>query len=352
MDGFDFKKFSYYYYGLLNKREKESYKKMLLAILELQTTVSLSYSLSLDELAKVSEFICHDRPDVFWYFGEYKYTCSDDKVDKVFFTYRMSSAEVETTKNKMADSTFFKQLDILIEGKNTPFEKALATFESIVEYADFDAEVLNKDWKINNYAYNIDGLILYRKGVCAGYSKLFQYFMNRHNIYCTYVVGKTSTGRHAWNLINLDGKYYYIDVSAGDPDISKWSIKPVGYICYDRFCVTTKEFMKLHNVVLENKMPSCTGTRYNYYRYFNMITDVYSNRDVALRMIDAYKKRKCNVVIIYSDKNTYLNAKRELFDNGKIHDVYRKVKWSIPGFDSAKVTYRVQDEINKIELFF
>ena len=50
------------------------------------------------------------------------------------------------------------------------------------------------------------------KTVCAGYSKFFEAMMNACGIRCGYVTGPG----HAWNIINLHGYWYYVDVTNDD----------------------------------------------------------------------------------------------------------------------------------------
>ena len=59
-------------------------------------------------------------------------------------------------------------------------------------------------------------VFLLKQSVCAGYSRTFQYLCKKAGIKCTYVPGDTDEP-HAWNLVELNGKYYWVDVTWGDP---------------------------------------------------------------------------------------------------------------------------------------
>lgn len=65
-----------------------------------------------------------------------------------------------------------------------------------------------------------EGLIVYNYGVCSSFSQMFNIFMNMLNIECYYMhnIGITETvngqlkkGAHGWNIVKIDGKYYYMD---------------------------------------------------------------------------------------------------------------------------------------------
>lgn len=66
---------------------------------------------------------------------------------------------------------------------------------------------------------SLRGLIT-KKTVCAGYATILKEFMDRNGINCEYVEGHVEinskgerVGGHAWNIINIDGKKYPIDLT-------------------------------------------------------------------------------------------------------------------------------------------
>lgn len=72
--------------------------------------------------------------------------------------------------------------------------------------------------------YNIYGAIHDKKAVCEGYARSFRYIMEKIGVQCVLVSGtaKNSEGRtetHAWNYIQIDDKWYAVDVTWDDPVI-------------------------------------------------------------------------------------------------------------------------------------
>ena len=73
--------------------------------------------------------------------------------------------------------------------------------------------------KLSSEIRSLRGLIT-KQTVCAGYAMILKEFMDRNGINCEYVEGYTKidsngqrTGGHAWNIINIDGKKYPIDLT-------------------------------------------------------------------------------------------------------------------------------------------
>lgn len=54
-----------------------------------------------------------------------------------------------------------------------------------------------------------------RTGVCQAYAYGYMYIMEKLGIEC-YVTSSNAMG-HAWNIIEIDGSYYHVDVTWDDP---------------------------------------------------------------------------------------------------------------------------------------
>lgn len=56
------------------------------------------------------------------------------------------------------------------------------------------------------------------KVVCEGYAKSFQYLCDCMGLECYLVTGDLGFAGHMWNIVNVDGKYYYVDVTSCDTE--------------------------------------------------------------------------------------------------------------------------------------
>ena len=68
------------------------------------------------------------------------------------------------------------------------------------------------------------------KTVCAGYTAMFTALMNACGIECASIAGSS----HAWNIINLHGFWYYVDVTGADTD-QDWGPYYKYYNCKDPY---------------------------------------------------------------------------------------------------------------------
>lgn len=99
------------------------------------------------------------------------------------------------------------------------------TFDKIEQVHDWLIDNLSYGVEISgNNSYNIYGAFINKSVVCEGYAESFKYIMDKLGIQCVLVSGiaeNTEGNResHEWNYVQIDGKWYAIDVTWDDPII-------------------------------------------------------------------------------------------------------------------------------------
>lgn len=91
------------------------------------------------------------------------------------------------------------------------FEKAKAVHDYLVAHTVYSAS------EPSDFSYY--GVLLNHKGACEGYAAAYQMLLKRLGI-PTVVVAGTVTGytdSHAWNMVELNHKWYHVDVTWDDP---------------------------------------------------------------------------------------------------------------------------------------
>ena len=88
------------------------------------------------------------------------------------------------------------------------YEKVQAVYDWMCQNITYDYDNLgNEDYKLQYTAY---GALIDRTSVCQGYATLLYRLMLELGIDCRIITGDAG-GRHAWNIIELDGRYYNAD---------------------------------------------------------------------------------------------------------------------------------------------
>lgn len=222
-------------------------------------------------------YVTFDYPEYFWYSNEgcyIEYNYSDKVPMKVNFKYEYSRDEVYQINDSIYPEV--KKYLESVSNLTSDYERALNAYEYIINNTTYDNIRANAGYKafedMDKEAipcWNITGVFINHDAICRGYAQAYQYLMNLQGIECGYVYGEG----HCWNIIKLDGDWYYVDVTWGDPvtAISYADTGEVRYvedgIDYSYFCMTTEQLLQLHtpDAELNPELPQCTATKYNYF---------------------------------------------------------------------------------------
>ena len=146
--------------------------------------------------------------------------------EKQIYTYE------EATVNTCTISSAGRKYTLAF-GHLSTIEEEEKVDERVVEIAyqfnigsDYDKILAVHDWICENVEYSYEtaagkagydfrsayDALASGKTVCTGYALLFQKFMDIYEIPCYVATGNN----HAWNYVNLDGQWYYIDCTNDD----------------------------------------------------------------------------------------------------------------------------------------
>ena len=102
----------------------------------------------------------------------------------------------------------------VIENCTTDVEKAIALHDYLVLNCEYDYQnYLNQT--IPSESFSAYGVFVEKTAVCQGYALAYKLLCNKAGINC-YMVTSDSMN-HAWNMIQLGGKYYQVDATWNDP---------------------------------------------------------------------------------------------------------------------------------------
>ena len=119
------------------------------------------------------------------------------------------------------DIDFDRLHDYLIEPTQTQAERVEVFFYWMAQHIVYDV----KSYQSGAYLTNKNSILETKRGVCEDYANLFQRFCDRSGIEC-YKVGGFAKGfsyekgdklevNHAWNVVKVEGKYQFVDITWG-----------------------------------------------------------------------------------------------------------------------------------------
>ena len=172
-------------------------------------------------------------------------------------------------------------------------------------------------------------------------------------LFCTYVTGKTSEGGdHAWNIVRMDGQYYNVDVTWGDPVfVGDSQGSAYSAMNYNYLCVTDTELSRTHTSDVNVPLPACTDDSYNYYRLNGMYYETFDYDRIHQALMDCVYAGKPYISLKFARYEDYERAVYELFSNGLISDAAGYLM-QINQTTSWNYTYHTEDSFCLITIYF
>ncbi|MDE6293521.1 MAG: leucine-rich repeat protein, partial [Clostridiales bacterium] len=194
------------------------------------------YGLKGEDAVAVWKTYTDDKPLYYWML---KNTTIDGTKLALMVQEEYADGGARTAYNTKLYGMIDKYVD-LASGENA-YTVALAYHDKIIEAIDYAYDE-NRKPETAAWAHNITGVFDGKGAVCEGYSHAFQLLLNVRGINNMFVTGNSMNSRHAWNMVEINGEWYWFDLTYDDTPNYFWGIS------HDYFCVTDEKFLKNHTV--------------------------------------------------------------------------------------------------------
>lgn len=304
------------FFAQLSEDQKKGYNNILRSVYEAEDEFPEKIeipNMSAEELSDVYEALLYDNPDIMCYdkdssiitdgnhcYFEPKYIMGVEE-------FKFKKAEIES----MADS-----IVAMCRKKSDQFER----------------ELFIHDYIIKNCRYKLGGMesgmvytcLIEGYSSCEGYAKATKYLLERAGIEAYTVVGDSVNSKnvqayHMWNIVKINGRYYYLDTTWDDPNLQ------TDEISYVYFNITQKDIENDHSDF--TIFFTCSSTNDNYYvrkgSYFKTYNWSTYERIITLLGKEA-KNGKNYIELRFGSKSAYDAALHELTAKGKAYTVAKK----------------------------
>ena len=307
-------------YESLDAQEQIWYGEIEQALGEMTDTVKLStepieQGLDEQDIDRIFQCVLIDHPEIFYTTG-YTYTkySRGDRTVGIDFagTYSLPREEAVNKAEEIRGRASEWLSDIPSDASE--YDKVKAVYEKIIFFTDYDLNASDNQ--------NIASVFLGNSSVCQGYAKATQYLLNHLGVMCTLVQGTVDTGEaHAWNLVRVDGDYYYVDTTWGDASYRMEDgsgQEELPEINYDYLCVTTQELLRTHRIESVVAMPECTATQANYYVREGVYFTSYDAEQMQSIFDRAWESGRTEITLKCADEECYREICRVLIDEQEI----------------------------------
>lgn len=293
-----------YAYQMLSEEERTVYLEILDALVNFRQEVKLSI-FDKEKIAHIFQCVLNDHPEIFYVDG-YSYTeyTLGDVLKKVTFTGTYHFTQSEVAQKQAQIDSYVNQCLSGMPADADEYEKVKYIYEYLIHHTDYDAAAQDNQ--------NICSVFIEGRSVCQGYAKATQYLLNQADIFATLVLGRVIGGEgHAWNLVRIDGEYYYVDATWGDASYQavggrgSYPDEKIPTINYDYLCVTTKQLELTHTLDNVVELPECSALEANYYVREGVYFTEWDEERLAQIFADGYEKGNMYVTLKCADYETY-----------------------------------------------
>ncbi|MGN0813023.1 MAG: transglutaminase domain-containing protein [Candidatus Coproplasma sp.] len=153
----------------------------------------------------------HDHPLYYWLLGQVVYSQQS-------LSLCVDSEYIDGSERAAQNELIYMAIDgylTAVEGETSAYQTAFAFHDMIIDDIDY---ALNESGnpETANWAHSILGVLNGTSAVCEGYAKAFTLLLNASGIENVYVTGSSKGVGHAWNMVKLDGSWYWYDLTWDD----------------------------------------------------------------------------------------------------------------------------------------
>lgn len=202
-----------YHYHLLSRDEKAFYEKIQKQLTLGRKKITIRYTPSIHKILKA---LREDSAELYFVNWQAVFTHIQFKARERLITWEVSYLyEREVIKRIEARIQRILQTFSALKSESAI---ALAVHDWLANNVTYDQiEVTQDAFKFRNH--NAVGALISQKAVCEGFARAYQLLLNRLGVDCMMVCGKAEAdgswenGLHAWNIVCINGKNYYVDVT-------------------------------------------------------------------------------------------------------------------------------------------
>lgn len=299
-------------YQQLDDETRQVYDEILHAVLNHMDKITVS-TLNAEVLKSAFIHVSADYGGLFWISG-YSYTeyTRSDEVVSIEFAPKYT---MDYEQRKEMQQRIDQEVENFLSGisqNDSDYAKAKYVFENLIREVDYDTEAPNSQ--------NIISVFCEKRTVCQGYACATLYLLNQLNIPGVIVTGSANGEAHAWNLMLLDGEYYYMDTTWGNSTYLDEESQEAKFVNYGYLAFTTEEMNETHTPDSQLVLPECTSIADNYYVQEGLYFDEWLPDEIGDIYGQAQNNEAGRASVKFATTELYEKAKKYFIDQQRLED--------------------------------
>lgn len=251
-----------YYYRQMDEKEKKIYLRLLQGFQQREEQIPFKIS-DPDGIDRIYHGLLNDHPEIFWIHNRNEvYTTTYEHREDAIFRPSYLYNEEESIQIREAMEQAFQEVFYRIPEGAGEYDVVSVVYTYLIDETEYVE---------SEHDQSIAGVFWKKQAVCAGYAQAVQYLLGRLGIPCIYVDGDVPgrTEGHAWNMVQINGNWYYVDTTNGDqPEFLSGdfvSLEEHKTILMDYLCPFPEEYEAHYQPTKGFTLPPCTATDQNFY---------------------------------------------------------------------------------------
>ena len=215
------------------------------------------------------------------------------------------SSKITDEKDKFILETASKAIEDNIKDSMSDYEKEKAIYDFVFSQSHYDDGNLAAIPHTEAYSHTPYGVLHDHTAICVGNATTFKLFMDMLGIDCK-IIHSTVEGEHAWNMVNIGGDWYHVDVTFDGGGNSP---------AYAQFNVTDAVKDNAGYPWDHDEFPKAESVKYNYAVQNAVKIDDVSDTAALLAKAIADKKTGIFFKLKLSDETLKTEGASVFFDN-------------------------------------
>ena len=327
----------YRYFGkMLTVEQKKIYNLIREGISHREDAIGPFNVQSEQEVSLIVQSLHFDWPEYFWFRGGYSGSYYDRGTH---FEYTINPSYAFSKNEYIAYATYVdNQTQDIIQNLSdkSDYEKVKGVYEYLIDRTIYDLDYTGT----TIYELFHDG-----RAVCEGYARASQYLLTKLGVETLYARGNAGEYTqpssqwegHAWNIVKIDGIYYQIDTTWGDP-VNDDGIQRKTFHYLN---LTDEEMLRRHDREEWNYYPPCTDIRHNYYYVEGRYLESFNKDIITTWFRESYSTGEA-LAFKCANEDIYRSAYNWLILEGGIGELFRGV---LPDGCGYSYSYSYVDEL-------
>ena len=339
-----------FYYDHLSEEMQSIYAQLYTGIEAHKSEIYIDTS-EMKNVAYVYKAVMGDHPEFFWLDGRSKtYGAEAPGIKLVELTVNLDPQGIDG-QQALIDAEADRYLSMLYEGMSE-YEKVLLAYQFVIDNTDYVLDTPDDQ--------NIQSSMINHQSVCSGYAREMQYLLTRAGVFCTYIEGSIVNGEgettalHAWDLVMIDGEYFYLDATEGDPYFVE-AEEAAGLTRdadYSYMCLTSEDLLRLGYTASEEfTVPETYARTWDFYVVNGYYHEVFDCDEIYSVLMDAAESGEASVYMKFSDFDNYVTAVDAIISGGLL-DEAAQYRMSIMGTEELEYVPVCNDALYTINIYW